>query len=129
MNNQATEQQKGELLPCPFCGAKPHQGFSKAIEQVNSGDKYQNYIISCPKKCARIERETAYQAALQWNTRANSQSELEKLNQELVDRLTSVRETIWAHNKEVGTPNRFILEEFWINDLIERHANLNKEGE
>ena len=59
------------LLPCPFCGANPHTGLSETKEHANSGEKYQHFVIRCPKKHATVSN-TKELAIREWNTRAPS---------------------------------------------------------
>jgi len=57
------------LLPCPFCGARPHQGLTKAQRCQLHGEPFQRFEIWCPHTCARINRVNREQAAAAWNTR------------------------------------------------------------
>lgn len=57
------------LLPCPFCGANPHTGLSKTKEHVNSGGKYQYFVIKCPKNHAIVSNTKEF-AIKEWNSRA-----------------------------------------------------------
>lgn len=57
---------------CPFCGATPHRGATKAVSCQLHGEPIQRYAYWCPHGCARIERVNAEQALAAWNNRPTS---------------------------------------------------------
>ena len=57
------------LKPCPFCGAKPHQGLTKVTYCQLHGDPIQRFEIKCPHGCATINRVNRAQAIAAWNAR------------------------------------------------------------
>lgn len=59
----------GDLMPCPFCGATPHQGLGKVWYDQLHGDPHQDFSIWCPHHCARITRGERNAAITAWNTR------------------------------------------------------------
>ena len=58
------------LLPCPFCGASPHRGQTKAERCQMHGETFQRYRIWCPHGCAEKNEVNEAQAIAAWNTRA-----------------------------------------------------------
>lgn len=109
MNNQATEQQKCELQP-----------YYIDVRERSQGDgRVHHYIIQMGSdaKICEVFSEYNKQLILEALNRINSQSELEKLNQELVEACKiSLQYTAFADIREI------------LEAAIQRHANLKKEG-
>lgn len=63
-----TEQERSELLPCPFCGGEPY------MEQW--GNNRQSCIIACQDcGCSMETGETGHDCGGMWNQRAALQSQ------------------------------------------------------
>lgn len=78
-----------ELLPCPFCGARPHHGLMKVEYCQLHGDPFQRFKVWCPHGCAEkigANRELAITA---WNRRAPSVNETPKTEHVEDDVLTA----------------------------------------
>jgi len=82
------------LLPCPFCGSKPHHGLTKVKHCQLHGDPYQDYEIWCPKHCARAVSCNREQATSKWNTR----STLSTKDRELAAENERLREALEAED-------------------------------
>lgn len=59
-----------KALPCPFCGATPHQGQGKVEYDQLHGDPYQRWHIKCPHGHANVWGMNQELALREWNTRA-----------------------------------------------------------
>ena len=57
------------LLPCPFCGQKPHVHLSKK-KNSQDGESYQDTVIECKCGVVRIERSEDVAVEI-WNTRTS----------------------------------------------------------
>ena len=82
----AGDEERLVLSRCPFCGATPHRGPTKAQHDQLHGEPFQRYAIWCPHGCARIERMDERQAAADWNNRPEasaSNAEAERLRDAL----------------------------------------------
>ena len=64
----------GPLLPCPFCGATPHRGLTKASPDQLHGDLVRRYRIWCPHDCAKVDCVNEEAATERWNTRIAQKS-------------------------------------------------------
>ena len=64
-----------ELLPCPFCGARPHSGPGKVKHDQLHGEKHQDFRIWCPHLCAQKAGPDRERAAAEWNRRALAEPE------------------------------------------------------
>lgn len=60
-----------DLLRCPFCGAKPHQGLGKVYHCQLHGEPHQDFSVFCPHGCAEFTEVNKEQAVARWNTRSD----------------------------------------------------------
>lgn len=56
------------LLPCPFCGSKPHHGHTEK-QLGQDGEELRRYRIWCPQKHAYINEFNEREAFSVWNRR------------------------------------------------------------
>lgn len=86
---------QAELLPCPFCGARPHRGLGKVQHDQLHGEPFQRAWIRCPSGHASFDCMTEQMAADAWNTRQSSQlSELRKAAEGMAEALAIADDAI-----------------------------------
>lgn len=66
------------LKPCPFCGATPHKGPTKAMIGQD-GEAFQRYRVWCPHMHASFEEAGERQAIAAWNRRAQADAGTKRL--------------------------------------------------
>jgi hypothetical protein len=89
------ESAQDKLLPCPFCGAKPHQGLTKVEHCQLHGEPFQRFEVKCPHTCARIVRPDRAAAIAAWNTRP-SPTEAQSVSGEMVEHIATLQR--WLDN-------------------------------
>lgn len=68
-----------KALPCPFCGATPHQSQGKVEYDQLHGDPYQRWHIKCPHGHANVWGMNQELALREWNTRAPASAPEEQI--------------------------------------------------
>lgn len=124
-NNQATEQQKGELKPLSeICNeARKHYAETGCYKP-----EHIHRILGNPADSFSSIKSEDERALAACKARANSQSELEKLNQELVNALEiAIGDILYLANEAKELP-RFQSTIDITTAALQRHANLKKEG-
>lgn len=71
-----------DLLPCPFCGARPHQNQEKVRRCQLHGEPFQDFTVKCPHGCAQQMRGSRDAAIAAWNRRTPP-AEVDALRAEL----------------------------------------------
>lgn len=96
-----------DLLPCPFCGAKPHQGLGKLQYCQLHGDPFQRFHIKCPKGHAEIDGVTRERAVEGWNARhrIDSTAELREAPEKADRALEAMVDEIHAQRNAITHPN------------------------
>ena len=111
-----------ELLPCPFCGAKPHRNMSKVKHDQLHGEPYQDLIVKCPHLCASMEGGEGTVIEL-WNTRAILSDPRVKALVEALEVIASHRQKCHEHDADCSHELRtFDQEDVRLMELQARAA-------